>query len=231
MFSILLTGIFHALLTIIYSNDNSESCLDCLYLKMTPSKIIIFTVTSELLFILITICIYAKILYHAIKRSKDLKKMDLGKHLEKNNNMRAFRGGRSLNASTQENSTCESTKEGKSVFYISFKDSQGALSQEKGCNNTRRAAKIIFFTAGGFMITWFPYYILALMYLFCDPNQNQVKCQRLLYVTYYPLTIVGLLNCCLNPMIYAWWNKGFRKSVKKMWTSMNLRYSKILNIK
>jgi hypothetical protein len=69
-------------------------------------------------------------------------------------------------------------------------------------------------TTGSFILTWVPYFVASTMYVFCEKwatDENTCKPLRLAIAS--PLAILGFMNSLLNPLIYAWWHKGFRKYV------------------
>lgn len=73
-----------------------------------------------------------------------------------------------------------------------------------------RAIKIVVLTSGTMAITMLPYFIVSLMYLYCDPANNPDYCDVLKEAIASPLTILVFANSGLNPIIYAWWHSGFR---------------------
>lgn len=79
-----------------------------------------------------------------------------------------------------------------------------------------KAIKVVFFTTGSFVCTWLPYFVACSIYVFCDFQTTPQRCQRLKFAIASPLAILGFLNSLLNPLIYAWWHNGFRKSIKKL---------------
>jgi hypothetical protein len=80
-------------------------------------------------------------------------------------------------------------------------------------------------------VTWIPYFIASTMHVFCEKratDENTCKSLRLAIAS--PLAILGFLNSLLNPLIYAWWHKGFRAFVftkilfrKRLQNQVNLR--------
>lgn len=75
-----------------------------------------------------------------------------------------------------------------------------------------RAVKVVSLTFGSFVITWGPYFIASLLYAY---STDEKLCGRLKSLIASPLAVLGFLNSVLNPMIYAWWHKGFRKFVRQ----------------
>ncbi|KAL5284703.1 GPR119.2 family protein [Megaselia abdita] len=83
-----------------------------------------------------------------------------------------------------------------------------------------KAIKIVLFTTGSYFITWFPFFFASALYAVCDPQRTPVYCDNLKVTIASVLTILGMCNSILNPIIYAWWHNGFRESVMKIYRSM-----------
>ena len=58
------------------------------------------------------------------------------------------------------------------------------------------------------------YFIACTLYFFCTEKK---KCDALLDVIDRKLSLLGFLNSLINPILYAWWHKGFRKAIKELW--------------
>lgn len=43
------------------------------------------------------------------------------------------------------------------------------------------------------------------------------------------MPILVIVNSFLNPLIYAWWHKGFRRSIKKSWGIKNKKPTRETN--
>lgn len=212
-------GLVHGILATVTFNTLHDNPFPCIYLRVVSPRVILFMSSVGIFGISVAVLVYLTILYHAIKRVVVLKKME--REPEDPNKLRAFRGGKR----SEEYSPMEV---GKSIFFIKLKKNPPkTYIAEANSPSTWRAIKVVFFTVGGFTITWFPYYITSIMYVMCDPEQDYERCKSLLYAVYYPLTILAMTNCVLNPLIYAWWHRDFRNSVKKMWSMniMKLRFS------
>ena len=65
-----------------------------------------------------------------------------------------------------------------------------------------------------------PFLIVSVMYVFCDHQTNPEYCSDLNNLLMSPLTILGILNSVLNPIIYAWCHNGFRKSTKRIYNNI-----------
>lgn len=165
----------------------------CWFIRLAPHGLVLLIGALGCLPIIIITVMYTIILYHAIKKVIQLQKSDLeaSTHVRRNDNpnaMRIFRGGQS------------STESSKDKRQRSPKKS--------------RALMVVFLTAGSFIVTWIPYFIASVMYVFCEKyatDENTCKSLRLAIAS--PLAILGFMNSLLNPLIYAWWHKGFRTFV------------------
>ena len=73
---------------------------------------------------------------------------------------------------------------------------------------TLKAVRTLAIVIGCFVITWFPFIITSIVQNICG---NACALQDLIG-TY--LLMLGCFNSFLNPIIYAYWNKDFRQSVK-----------------
>ena len=80
--------------------------------------------------------------------------------------------------------------------------------------NKWRAIIIVMLTTGSFIFTWMPYFIAVIFYVLCQDKLTSTKCMHLRMLLGGPLGALAFLNCILNPLIYAWWHKGFQKSIK-----------------
>lgn len=74
-----------------------------------------------------------------------------------------------------------------------------------------RATTIVTLTFGSFVITWGPYFVASLIYAYATDGGQ--LCEQLKSLIASPLAILGFLNSVLNPIIYAWWHKGFRQFI------------------
>lgn len=86
-------------------------------------------------------------------------------------------------------------------------------SANKGPNKWR-AITIVMLTTGSFIFTWMPYFIAVIFYVLCQEKLTSTKCMHLRMLLGGPLGALAFLNSILNPLIYAWWHKGFQKSIK-----------------
>lgn len=73
-----------------------------------------------------------------------------------------------------------------------------------------RAIKIVVLTSGTIAFTMLPYFIVSLMYIYCDHENHPNNCDVLKEAIASPLAMMVYVNAGLNPVIYAWWHSGFR---------------------
>lgn len=109
-------------------------------------------------------------------------------------------------------------------------------SKEAKCNNkTRktlkvkgpnkwRAVTVVMLTSMSFIITWMPFFSIVIIFVFCEEKLTNPKCVNLRALLAGPLAALAFLNSVLNPMIYAWWHKGFQKSIKSYFRKYCQRY-------
>lgn len=168
----------------------------CWFIRLAPHGLVLLTGALGCLPIIIITVLYMIILYQALRKIIQLQKCDHEasiRHIPKDdddrNTMRIFRGGQSSKESNEDNRKRRSPKK-------------------------LRAIMVVVLTTGSFIVTWIPYFIASTMYVFCEKqatNENTCKSLRLAIAS--PLAILGFLNSLLNPLIYAWWHKGFRTFV------------------
>ena len=78
--------------------------------------------------------------------------------------------------------------------------------------NEWRAIKVALLSAGASFFTWLPFIITSYLYLTC-PATCTCMLNRLKLISTMPILV--FVNSFLNPLIYAWWHSGFRRSIKK----------------
>lgn len=86
-----------------------------------------------------------------------------------------------------------------------------------------RAIVIVMLTSGSFILTWMPFFIVLNLYVFCEDKLENPRCIYLRSKIVGPLAILAYANSILNPLIYAWWHRGFKNAVK---TQVRRFYSK-----
>ncbi|XP_022818116.1 glucose-dependent insulinotropic receptor-like isoform X1 [Spodoptera litura] len=89
-----------------------------------------------------------------------------------------------------------------------------ALSRRPKEPNKWRAITIVMLTSGSFVITWMPFFISVTVFVFCEDKLTNPRCMYIRTLLGGPLATLAFLNSLLNPLIYAWWHKGFQESVK-----------------
>lgn len=80
--------------------------------------------------------------------------------------------------------------------------------------NKWRAITIVMLTSGSIIITWTPFFIALIFFVFCQEKMTNERCIYIRYLLDGPFPTLAFLNSILNPLIYAWWHKGFQKSVQ-----------------
>lgn len=80
--------------------------------------------------------------------------------------------------------------------------------------NKWRAITVVVLTSGSFLMTWLPFFVVVIFFVLCEEKLTNPNC--LMYRTLLggPLPTLALLNSILNPLIYAWWHRGFQRTVK-----------------
>ena len=76
-----------------------------------------------------------------------------------------------------------------------------------------KAIKVVLLTAGASTITWLPFLISRFFYPEVTKNSYAIISSLR---NSLPLTFPIFINSILNPLIYAWWHKGFRESIQKI---------------
>lgn len=76
-----------------------------------------------------------------------------------------------------------------------------------------RAIKVVMLTSFTFLITLAPFALVQLSYISC--KYRNTDCEYLTPYLTGPLGILASSNSALNPIIYAWWHKGFKTFIKQ----------------
>ncbi|XP_063222013.1 5-hydroxytryptamine receptor 1A-like [Bacillus rossius redtenbacheri] len=166
----------------------------CWFTGVVTPELIVLTTIVGFAPIIATSILYSIILYHALRKVKQLTRA--GKNTghtatttSKQHNLRVSRGA---NATMTQDP-----------------------NKKKSSPSKWKAIKVVIFTNGSFILTWVPFFIANLMYVSCEASSTRVEnCKGLQVAIAVPLTMLGLFNSLLNPIIYAWWHNGFREFVR-----------------
>ncbi|XP_066287223.1 glucose-dependent insulinotropic receptor-like [Branchiostoma lanceolatum] len=91
----------------------------------------------------------------------------------------------------------------------SSQSTTGQLRYQKMKRNLK-AIKTLALVIGTFFACWLPFFVTALVQVFCGE-----KCDLEDIAGTY-LVLLGFLNSALNPAIYAYFNRDFRKSMRSL---------------
>lgn len=182
----------------------------CWFVFLAPKELILLTVIIGCIPILVVVVLYSIILYRAIRKIIELKEADEGTTTE--SGLRIFRG--KGNVSNIPNAEDNSSVRGSG----NKKKSQLPINTP----SKWKAVKVVMFTTGSFVITWSPYFIASLIYSYCY-DKHSPRCNTLRILIASPFAILGFANSLINPIIYAWWHKGFRNFVKEKFETIKLK--------
>lgn len=168
----------------------------CWFIRLAPHGLVLLTGALGFLPIIIITVLYMIILYKALRKVVQLQKSDQEasvRHVPKDDNdpntIRIFRGGQNSRENKAHNKSQHSPKKSRAII-------------------------VVVLTTGSFILTWVPYFVASTMYVFCEKRAtDENTCKPLRLAIASPLAILGFMNSLLNPLIYAWWHKGFRKFV------------------
>lgn len=193
----------------------------CWFITLVPPKLIVTICIIAIIPIIEVIILYSIILYHALKKVVQLKTAGKEQNTTQTNenDLRIFRGKTALN----KNDDIETEQNNKENFFNRYFKKQKPENNEP---SKSRAVKIVLFTTGSFIITWIPYFVASFIYVNCDPISTPQKCKTLEFMIASPLAILGFCNSFLNPIIYAWWHRGFRDFVKKMFVKTKMKITR-----
>ncbi|XP_068993806.1 glucose-dependent insulinotropic receptor-like [Neodiprion pinetum] len=166
----------------------------CWFTHLAPPGLILLITIIGLLPILLVLVLYGIILYHAIMKVLQLRRIDRNRTnptASRDEDFRIFRGGDSAS------------------------NNDAAKKTSKNKPSKVKAVKVVMFTCGSIVLTWIPYFVACTIYVFsCDFVAGECKTLRVAIAS--PLAILGFLNSLFNPVIYAWWHTGFRTMMKKV---------------
>ncbi|XP_075982555.1 5-hydroxytryptamine receptor 1A-like isoform X1 [Anticarsia gemmatalis] len=151
---------------------------------------------------------------------------DLARHKDStNNNINASTESIGTHDSVFSICTTDSYISDRTVAPNELKTCKLSAQVKKICNmnkltrktkepNKWRAITIVMLTTGSVIITWLPFFIAVTFFVFCEDKMTNPRCSYIRYLLGGPLPTVSFMNSLINPVIYAWWHKGFQKSVK-----------------
>ena len=168
----------------------------CWFIRLAPHGLVLLTGMFGFLPIIIITVLYMVILYQALRKVVQLQKSDheasvhhVPKEDNDPNSIRIFRGGQNSRECNVHNKNQRTPKKSRAII-------------------------VVVLTTGSFIVTWVPYFVASAMYVFCEKRAtDENACKPLRIAIASPLAILGFTNSLLNPLIYAWWHKGFRKFV------------------
>lgn len=222
----------------------------CWFILLAPKALIFVTVCFGAIPLLTVVVLYSIILYHALKNIISLqrarrneaqvqyKSTDKGLNESSSTSQSGAEGLRIFQGRTKKDAAEKSsieTTESPSIISRIFKrkitknvdntettQNAAAVTSAPAQGPSKwRAIKVVLFTSGSFVCTWGPYFIACILYTGCDKDTEGCKSLKILIAS--PLAILGFMNTLINPIIYAWWHKGFRAAVKKHWHSIRRR--------
>nr|CAH7738339.1 unnamed protein product [Callosobruchus chinensis] len=199
----LVGGILSFLPLMGWHNENVES-KSCLYINTVPKKLVILTTVLGVTPLLMVIVLYSIILRHALKKIVESRR----------NWMVPMPGA----TQTQDSSSARKRYKFANNMTLQSDNRLIFLTPALQLEHPRysKAIRVVVLTTGCFIITWFPYIIASLIYVSdCDLEKGSQLCETLRKAISSPLALLGTLNSVLNPLIYAWWHKGFRGFVKQ----------------
>ncbi|KAJ8963271.1 hypothetical protein NQ318_018738, partial [Aromia moschata] len=221
IFTAWVLGIIIGFLPLMGWHGDTNNGTICWFIILAPKGLVLLTVLIGVVPLVIVVFLYSIILYHALNKINQLQRPRSGNTEEdlSSGRIRMFRGG-GTNIAEQENDEPQE-ETNVSVFRRFFKKKP---SPSVKAPNKWKAIKVVLFTTGSFVVTWCPYFVTSLVYVYtCDLEDTSKHCKTLRILIASPLAILGFMNSLLNPIIYAWWHKGFRGFVKKTVNSIALR--------
>lgn len=174
------------------------------------SEYLLAILTIAIIPIILVIIVYAAILIRALRKLKVMRNMD-GSSIATDAvviQKPISNAPVTSNLEPEERKTCMLCCCCKSPSGENVTEASSSSDSEQA---KWRAIKIVVLTSGTMAITMLPFFIVSLMYVYCecDPPNNPDYCDVLKEAIASPLTML-VSNSGLNPIIYAWWHSGFR---------------------
>ncbi|CAH1126673.1 unnamed protein product [Ceutorhynchus assimilis] len=177
-------------------SGNSYGGRVCWFITIAPAPLIIITVSIGIIPVIVVIVLYSIILYHALA---NIRKIQYSLY--------------TINSISEKIDSMESLRmfKGRIELPMTKTAPRRKLSQNQAPHKWK-AIKVVLFTTFSFLITWTPYFFACVIYVVedCDYKDPTEFCRTLRLLIASPLTILGLTNSLINPLIYAWWHNGFR---------------------
>ncbi|XP_063539313.1 glucose-dependent insulinotropic receptor-like [Cydia strobilella] len=82
--------------------------------------------------------------------------------------------------------------------------------------NKWRAITVVMLTTGSLLFTWLPFFVTVTCFVLCEDKLTNPRCMQYRIALGGSIPTLAFLNSILNPLIYAWWHKGFQKTVRTM---------------
>lgn len=90
--------------------------------------------------------------------------------------------------------------------------------------NKFRAITVVMLTSGSFLMTWLPFFIVVIFFVLCEEKLTNPDCLRYRTLLGGPLATLAFFNSILNPLIYAWWHRGFQRTVRMQFRTYYRKY-------
>lgn len=103
----------------------------------------------------------------------------------------------------------ETTDQGKRIDQRKCIRAKGNVFQRRWISREDKAAKTLGIVFGAFLICWLPFFIKFPIYMFTD-TAGQPDLLLTLFNWF------GWFNSCLNPVIYWFWSRDFRRAFKRI---------------
>lgn len=112
-----------------------------------------------------------------------------------------------------------------SVINVASQKKWGCRKKQKPKQpNKWRAITVVMLTSGSFIVTWLPFFIVVIFFVLCEDKLTNPQCYSYRSLMAGPLASLAFFNSILNPLIYAWWHRGFQKTVKMLFQKYRRRY-------